>query len=82
MIGNRSSLQRVIDQIKAASFYPDTGLPIMLHGETGVGKSLLAKKMHEFCVEKKLIGETAPFLELNCAQYYHNQELLSSILFG
>ncbi len=82
LIGNRSSLQRVIDQIKAASFYPDTGLPIMLHGETGVGKSLLAKKMHEFCVEKKLIGETAPFLELNCAQYYHNQELLSSILFG
>ena len=82
VIGANSSLQMVIDQIKASAYYPGIGLPIMFHGDTGVGKSLLARKTYEFCLEQKLIDEDAPYLELNCAQYFHNQELLSSILFG
>lgn len=82
LIGAKSSLRMAIDQIKASVYYPGTGLPMMFHGETGVGKSMLAAKSYEYCVEQGIIGEHAPFLELNCAQYYHNQELLSSILFG
>lgn len=82
IIGVRSSLRMAIDQIKAAVMYPGIGLPMMFHGETGVGKSLLAKKAYEYCVEQELVEEKAAFLELNCAQYYHNPELLSSILFG
>lgn len=82
VIGAQSSLQMVIDQIKASVYYPGTGLPIMFHGDTGVGKSLLARKTYDFCVEQGLVTADAPFLELNCAQYYHNEELLSSILFG
>ncbi|MBO0458189.1 sigma 54-interacting transcriptional regulator [Enterococcus hulanensis] len=82
VIGAHSSLQMVIDQIKASMYYPGTGLPIMFHGDTGVGKSLLARKTYEFCVDQGLIESDAPYLELNCAQYYHNEELLSSILFG
>ena len=82
VIGAHSSLQMVIDQIKASVYYPGTGLPIMFHGDTGVGKSLLARKTYEFCVEQGLVEQDAPYLELNCAQYYHNEELLSSILFG
>lgn len=82
LIGAKSSLRMAIDQIKASVYYPGTGLPMMFHGETGVGKSMLAAKSYEYCVEQGIISEHAPFLELNCAQYYHNQELLSSILFG
>lgn len=81
-IGASSSLKPAIDQIKSSVYYPGTGLPFLLFGETGVGKSHLALVTHQFCVAKGLIDEEAPFLELNCAQYYHNQELLSSILFG
>lgn len=81
-IGASTSLKEAIDQIKSSVYYPGIGLPFMLYGETGVGKSLLAKMTHEFCQQKGLIEESAPLLELNCAQYYHNQELLSSILFG
>ncbi|OTO77332.1 MULTISPECIES: sigma 54-interacting transcriptional regulator [unclassified Enterococcus] len=82
LIGAQSSLRMAIDQIKASVYYPGTGLPMMFHGETGVGKSMLAAKAYEYCVQQELIAENAPFMELNCAQYYHNQELLSSILFG
>lgn len=81
-IGANSSLKPAIDQIKSSVYYPGTGLPFLLHGETGVGKSHLAKVTHDFCAAKGLIEKDAPFLELNCAQYFHNQELLSSILFG
>ncbi|MBP1042488.1 sigma 54-interacting transcriptional regulator [Vagococcus sp. BWB3-3] len=82
VIGSQSSLQMVIDQIKTSVYYPGNGLPMMFHGETGVGKSLLARRAYDFCAEQGLVEQGAPFLELNCAQYYHNEELLSSILFG
>lgn len=82
VIGANSSLQTVIEQIKTSAYYPGTGLPVMFHGDTGVGKSLLARKTYDFCLEQELIEPEAPYLELNCAQYFHNQELLSSILFG
>ncbi|ENZ6558354.1 sigma 54-interacting transcriptional regulator [Enterococcus faecium] len=82
LIGAQSSLRMAIDQIKASVYYPGTGLPMMFHGDTGVGKSMLALKAYEYCQTQQLIAADAPFLELNCAQYYHNQELLSSILFG
>ncbi|UPO90124.1 sigma 54-interacting transcriptional regulator [Niallia sp. Man26] len=81
-IGANNSLKPAIDQIKSSIYYPGTGLPFMLYGDTGVGKSLLAKMTFEYCQQKGLVDSDAPFLELNCAQYYHNQELLSSILFG
>lgn len=81
-IGAETSLKTAIDQIKSSVHYPGTGLPFMMYGETGVGKSLLAKMTHEYCTEKGILAEGAPFLALNCAQYVHNKELLSSILFG
>lgn len=82
LIGSQSSLKLAIDQIKSSVYYPGTGLPFMLYGETGVGKSHLARITHKYCIDKGILNEDAPFIELNCAQYYHNQELLSSILFG
>ncbi|MGM0123962.1 sigma-54 dependent transcriptional regulator, gfr operon transcriptional activator [Enterococcus sp. AZ194] len=81
-IGSDTSMKQVIEQIKSCIHYPHTGLPFMLYGDTGVGKSLLAKLTYDYCQSKQLIEEEAKFFELNCAQYYHNQELLSSILFG
>lgn len=82
LIGARGSLKRAIEQIKTSIFYPGNGLPIMLSGPTGVGKSLLAKLIYKFSVEKGIIDEGAPFVVFNCAQYFNNPELLSSNLFG
>lgn len=82
VIGAHGSLKEAIDQIKTAALYPDGGLPILLLGASGSGKTFLASKIYEFSVEQQLIDQEAPFIAYNCAQYYSNPELLSSVLFG
>ena len=48
--------------------------PILLTGESGTGKTFLAKYIHE------LVGTDRPFIHLNCAEISEN--LLESELFG
>ena len=48
---------------------------VLLTGESGTGKSFLAKMVHDFSPRSK-----APFIEINCAAIPH--ELLESELFG
>ncbi|MFR6673907.1 MAG: sigma 54-interacting transcriptional regulator [Enterococcus avium] len=82
LIGHDKSLNRVIEQIKAALNYPDGGLPVLINGESGTGKSYLVKLIYHYCIQNELIAEDAPFITLNCAQYANNPELLTSNLFG
>lgn len=82
VIGAKGSLKSQIEQIKTAALYPENGLPIMLLGPSGSGKTYLAECIYNYSIQEKLIMESAPFICLNCAQYYHNPELLSSMLFG
>lgn len=82
IIGSDGSLKKVLEQIKTAIYYPNNGLPIMLSGPTGVGKSLLARYMYDYSVEKGVLSVGSPFIIFNCAQYYNNPELLSANLFG
>ena len=82
LIGISGSLKEGIDQIKTAIYYPPNGLPVMLTGPSGVGKSHMAFLVHQFCIQQEVLSQDAPFLTLNCAQYSNNPELLSSNLFG
>lgn len=81
VIGVEGSLKKNIAQIKASIFYPD-GLPLIIFGPTGIGKSYTAELIYRYCVEKGVLKENAPFVNFNCAQYVNNPELLSSNLFG
>lgn len=81
-IGHQLSMKDQIDRIITAISYPPYGLPFILSGNTGVGKSYLAKLTHQYCIETGILAPSAPFIVLNCAQYFHNPELLSSNLFG
>ncbi|MGM0239933.1 sigma 54-interacting transcriptional regulator [Enterococcus sp. AZ103] len=81
-IGSNSSLVNEIQQCQAAVEYPPKGLPIIINGKSGVGKSYLAGLIHDYCLKKELLMTQAPFVVLNCADYANNPELLSATLFG
>ena len=82
LIGYDGSLKAVIENCKAVVNYPVNGLPILITGSTGVGKSFLAEIVYQYALTQKVIGTDAPFIKLNCADYADNKELLSTMLFG
>ena len=69
MIGADGSQKNVIERCKAAVSYPPDGLPILITGESGVGKSFLARLIHQYAVSSAVISESAPLVVLNCADY-------------
>ncbi|AYE51993.1 sigma 54-interacting transcriptional regulator [Priestia megaterium] len=82
MIGATGSLKKSISQAKAAVLYPPNGLHMLLLGPTGSGKSLFAKRIYQFALYSERLKTDAPFITFNCADYYHNPQLLLSQLFG
>jgi len=60
----------VLETLKNAS----TGLPALILGPTGTGKTTLAWLIHRYS------GRKGPFVDINCASY--NEELLEIELFG
>ncbi len=72
IISRSSSMRRILAMIEGMR---DSDSNILLTGETGVGKSLLAKIVH-FTSRR----QERPFLSINCATF--TEELLASELFG
>jgi transcriptional regulator with AAA-type ATPase domain/transcriptional regulatory protein LevR len=72
----------LLDDALAALLYPPKGLPILFTGETGVGKTYMAKKLVEVAIEKNYLPPNTPFVSFNCAEYAQNPELLLAQLFG
>lgn len=81
-IGSDGSLKEAIEKMKTAAHYPPEGLPCMLVGSTGSGKSFLARLLHQYSIDNAIIDPEAPLISFNCAQYANNPELLTSNLFG
>ena len=82
IIGYNGSLKEAIGALKQAILYPPNGLPILITGSSGTGKSLLAKKTYQEAVELEKVKDKGKFVTLNTADYANNPELLSSVLFG
>jgi transcriptional regulatory protein LevR/transcriptional regulator with AAA-type ATPase domain len=76
------SLKNEIEQAKAAILYPPNGLPSLIFGETGVGKSMFASMMHSYSVDIGAKSQKSEFIVFNCADYATNPSLLLSQLFG
>jgi len=72
-IGESNAIQDVMDFIKMVAKSPDT--PILIAGETGTGKELIASAVHYY--SPNLNG---PFATLNCAAI--PKDLIESELFG
>lgn len=82
LIGAQGSLAEAVALCRSAVDYPGDGMPILLSGESGVGKSHLASLIYQYALERGVIAADKPFVELNCADYANNPELLSATLFG
>lgn len=82
LIGYDESLASLVNQCKATISYPPSGLPLLLYGPTGTGKSFLAQLMYEYAINQGLIAEDRNFLIVNCSEYANNPELLTANLFG
>lgn len=82
LIGYNGSLNSIVQNCKSAITYPNVGLPILLLGPTGVGKSLIAQTMYNYGVEKGIFNEDSRFITVNCSEYANNPEFFLTNLFG
>ncbi len=75
IIGQSSLLKKAIEQ---AQLLAKTNVPVLIHGETGVGKENFVRGMHQ--VKDFTTADKRPFVALNCGGL--TPELLASELFG
>ncbi|WP_216819952.1 sigma-54-dependent Fis family transcriptional regulator [Zoogloea sp. LCSB751] len=72
VVGESSALMQAVGRAQQLA---KSRVPVLLLGETGVGKDVFARCIHEFGATKD-----APFVALNCGGF--SRELLTSELFG
>ncbi len=72
MVGESEELQKILNLIDKVA---DTDARVLITGENGTGKELVARQIHEKSKRKK-----KPFVEVNCAAI--PSELIESELFG
>ncbi|WP_374483729.1 sigma-54-dependent Fis family transcriptional regulator [Zoogloea sp.] len=72
VVGESSALMQALGRAQQLA---KSRVPVLLLGETGVGKDVFARCIHEFGATKD-----APFVALNCGGF--SRELLTSELFG
>jgi DNA-binding NtrC family response regulator len=73
VVGASSRMRAVLDTVQKAA--PVGSSTVLLQGETGVGKELLAREVHD-----RGPNHDGPFVEVNCSAFPEN--LLESELFG
>lgn len=81
-IGHDLSLAPSVDQLKAAITYPPSGLPILLAGESGCGKALLARLTFEYGQNHESIGQHASYVRLDCARYSSDDAAFRRCILG
>jgi transcriptional regulator with GAF, ATPase, and Fis domain len=72
LLGHAPAFVRVLRKIE---IYGPTDAPVLITGETGTGKELVARALHEWSRR-----QLKPFVAVNCAAL--SEELLESELFG
>ena len=66
-VGFDLSLSSVVEQCKAAVQYPPFGLPILLSGGVGVGKSFLSRLVYEYGKNQGLLSRDSSYVRIDCA---------------
>src|SRR5258706_2548324 len=72
IVGQSSALRRVLEEVEIVA---STDSTVLIHGETGTGKELIARAIHNLSLR-----DSKPFVKLNCAAIPSG--LLESEMFG
>ena len=81
-VGAGTSLTFCVEQCRAAIKYPPNGLPILLHGASGTGKSFFAQLMFEYAVNQEMVGRDKSLIVANCSEFANAPERVNQALFG
>lgn len=73
-IGHDRSLGPCVTQLKAAMKYPPSGLPVLMIGESGTGKTMLARLSHLYCIDEGVVDPKASFSSTDCSVYVDDAE--------
>jgi two-component system nitrogen regulation response regulator NtrX len=72
IVGEHKTIRDIMETVERVA---PTGARVLITGENGTGKELVARKLHELSARR-----TEPFVEVNCAAI--PEELIESELFG
>lgn len=81
-IGNHARLRQSIEKLESAITYPNNGLPTILCGASGTGKSYLVSCAYEYMLDKKLIHSGGKLIIFHCEEYKNDPERTLLFLFG
>lgn len=68
-IGHDLSLAYPLSQCKAALEYSEEGIPFILHGARGTGKSFIGYLIYKYCLIKELIPPSSKMLIVTCKNF-------------
>lgn len=68
VIGFSMTLNYCVSQCKSAVKYPGSGVPVLIWGEAGTGKSYLADYLHRYAAENQSIEQDAPYKVMECTE--------------
>lgn len=79
-IGHEQSLAPCISQLSAALAYPPSGLPILLCGASGTGKTMLAQLALEYGKNAQILRPGARLVTVDCARHHTDtRELIENL---
>lgn len=81
-VGHDLSLSSVIEQMRVAMEYPPCGLPVLVMGASGTGKTYLVKLMLEYGKDAGLLDHDAGLTAVDCARYLLDPERIVADYLG
>lgn len=81
ILGYNGSLKNKVSNAIAAISYPPQGLPILICGNTGIGKREFAENLFYYAIEQKIKDDNAQFVVINCHDYTSDEDFRKK-LFG
>lgn len=81
-VGHDLSLSSVIEQMRVAMEYPPCGLPVLVMGASGTGKTYLVKLMLEYGKDAGLLDPDARLTAVDCARYLLDPERIVADYLG